>query len=166
MEGACPMKNANEQAWFVESDELKDMLLPEAAEVWLTSRAPYLAPKTFHEYELLINTLSRFFPSTKLKDIGADQIRAYQLERSTQCGPFAINHECSVLQQLLKRVGLWPLIQSQYEPLPLPKELVGRVLTPDERVRLFETAQSDPNLEAALLFAMISVNTSAGPKET
>jgi hypothetical protein len=24
------------------------------------------------------------------------------------CGPFAINHECSVLQQMLKRIERWP----------------------------------------------------------
>lgn len=150
---------------FVDTDNLKEMLFPDAAEVWLASRVPYISPKTFYEYELNINTLSRFFPSTKLKDIGADQIRAFQLERSSQCGPFSIKHECSVLQQMLKRVDLWQLVQSNYEPLPLPRESVGRVLTPEERTRLFEVAQRDPNLEAVLLFAMIAVNTTAGPKE-
>jgi len=151
---------------YVDSDGLKEMLFPQAAEVWIATKAPYISAKTFHEYSLNINTLSRFFSDAKLKDIGADQIRAFQLERSAQCGPFSINHECSVLQQMLKRVGLWAAIESKYEPLPLPKELVGRVLTTEERTRLFDVAQGDANLEAALLFAMISVNTSAGPKET
>jgi integrase len=52
-----------------------------------------------------------------------------------------------------------------YQPLPLPKEKVGRVLSDEERERLLRVAGSNPNWEAAYLFAMISVNTGAGPKE-
>ena len=154
-----------EQPWYVDSAELKDMPFPQAAEVWLATKTPYISTKTFHEYELNIRTLSNFFPSIKLKEIGADQIRAFQKYRGEQCGPFSVNHECSVLQQMLKRVGLWHFVSHHYEPLPLPKESVGRVLTAEERIKLFEAAQSDPNLEAALLFAMLAVNTSGGPKE-
>ena len=32
----------NEQAWYVDSSEVKEMLFPQAAEVWLATRAPYI----------------------------------------------------------------------------------------------------------------------------
>lgn len=137
-----------------------------AAQAWLTSRRAYLSPKTCHEYELNIKTLNRFFCDFRLNEISSDLIRAYQRARSAQCGPFAINHECSVLQQMLKRIGRWPEIAAEYQPLPLPKEKRGRVLRDEQRARLFRLAASNPNWQAAYLFALISVNTTAGPKET
>lgn len=138
----------------------------EAAEAWLETRVPYLAPKTIHEYRLNIKTLTRFFSETRLTQITSDQIRAYQRMRMAQCGAFAINHECGVLQQMLKRVGRWPVLADDYQPLPLPKEKRGRALRDEEKKRLFEAAASNENWEAAFLFSMISVNTTAGPKET
>ena len=80
-----------------------------------------------------------------------------------KCGAFAINHECGVLCQIRKRIGI-PL--DDYQPLPLPKAERGKVLSEEQRARLLRIARSNPNWEAAYLFASISVNTSAGPKET
>ena len=157
---------AQSQPWYIDSAELKQMLFPEAAEVWLATRTLYISTKTFHEYELNIRTLSKFFGETKLAEIDADKIRAYQRTRSQQqCGPSGINHECSVLQQMLKRVGLWEEIRPHYEPMPLPKETKGRALSDEEKVKLFEAAQTSTNWQSAFLFAMLSINTSAGPKE-
>lgn len=139
---------------------------PRAALSWLESRRPYIALKTFHEYEMNIATLGKFFGEMRLQEITADQIRAYQRMRLTQCGPFAINHECSVLQQMLKRIGRWTEISSEYQALPLPKQKRGRALRDEQKDNLFRIASTNPNWEAAYLFAMISVNTTAGPKET
>jgi hypothetical protein len=38
----------NENPWYIETAELADMLFPEAGELWLASRTPYISPKTFH----------------------------------------------------------------------------------------------------------------------
>jgi integrase len=160
-----PPVSSSSQLWYINSAELKQMAFPRAAEVWLATRTPYISTKTFHEYELNVRTLSAFFAGAKLVDIGADQIRAYQHMRAETCGPSMINHECSVLQQMLKRVGLWEKIGPQYEPMPLPKEGPGRVLSPEERNSLFDVARTNSEWEAAFLFAMISINTTGGPKE-
>lgn len=82
--------------------------------------------------------------------------------RLATCGAAAINHECGLIRQIRKRMDM-PL--KDYQPLPLPKEGPGRVLSDDERQRLLRVAQSNPNWEAAYLFAVIAVNTTAGPKE-
>jgi integrase len=151
---------------FADASEIAEMLFQQAAEAWLETRKPFISLKTYHEYELNIKTISRFFGEMRPSEITADQIRAYQKMRLEHCGPYAINHECSVIQQILKRVGRWPAVGSDYCPLPLPKELRGRVLSDAEKRRLFDLAHSNPNWQAAYLFAQISINTSAGPKET
>ena len=138
----------------------------EAATAWLETRRPYISPKTFHEYELNIKTLTATFGAFRLTEISADQIRAYQRIRMGQCGPFAINHECSVLQQMLKRIGRWPEIAPDYQPLPLPKEKRGKVLRDEQKAILLRIASENPDWAAAYYFAMIAVNTTAGPKET
>ena len=145
---------------------LGKMLFPNAANSWLQTRKCYISKRTFEEYKFNIKTLSKVFGEMRLGEITADQIRDYQQMRLGQCGPFAINHECGVLQQVLKRAGLWFSIGPYYQPLPLPKEQRGRVLSEAERKRLFLVAQSNPGWEAVYLFALISVNTTAGPKET
>jgi integrase len=152
--------------WYIETAELAEMLFPEAGELWLASRTPYISPKTFHEYELNVRTLGRAFGETKLREITADQIRAYQAMRTSQkCGPSGVNHECSVLQQMLKRIGKWQEIEPQFQALRLPDDGPGRVLSPEERTRLFQMSARKENWEGAFLFAVLSINTSAGPKE-
>jgi integrase len=156
----------NENPWYIQTAELAEMLFPEAGEVWLASRTPYISQKTFHEYELNLRTLGRAFGETRLREITADQIRAYQAMRTSQkCGPSGINHECSVLQQMLKRIGKWQEIEPQFQALRLPDNGPGRVLSPEERTRLFQVSARKENWEGAFLFAVMSINTSAGPKE-
>ncbi len=156
----------SEKPWYIEAVELAEMPFSQAAVAWLATRMAHISGKTFHEYKLNIRTLSAFFGETKPADITADQIREYQATRSARCGPSGVNHECSVLQQLLKRIGRWDNIAPNYEQLPLSKKKRGRALSPEEKERLFGTAATNPNWEAAFLFALISVNTTAGPKET
>lgn len=137
----------------------------EAAEAWLESRKPFLSPKSHHEYTLNIKTLAKYFGELKLPEITSDEIRAYQRMRMQTVGASTINHECSVIQQMLKRIGRWPEVGLDYQPLPLPKEKRGRALSDEEFDRLFRAAQSSPNWYTTFLFAVISVNTTAGPKE-
>jgi integrase len=145
---------------------LEQMTFPLAAQAWLETRAGRISGKTFHEYELNIRTLSKFFGQTKLGEITAELIYDYQLSRREQCGPPSINHECSLLQQMLKRIGRWEGIAPRYEALPLSKKQRGQAMTTEEKERLFRVSATNPNWEAAFLFATISVNTTAGPKET
>jgi len=141
---------------------IASLLFRDAADAWLDSRRPFISKKTAHEYALNIKTLSAFFGEMRLQEITADQVRAYQKMRMTQCGPFSINHECCVLSQMRKRIGQ-PL--EDYQPLPLPKEKRGRALRDEEKQKLFKVAASDPNWLACCCFARISANTTAGPKE-
>lgn len=151
------------QAFVLSIAALTQLPFVEACEAWLDSRRPYISQKTQYEYALNIKTLGAFFGEIRLQEIDSDLIRAYQRMRQQKCGAFAINHECGVLLQIRKRIGM-PI--QDYQPLPLPKAERGRALSHEERERLLRIAKSNPNWEAAYLFAVISINTSAGPKET
>jgi integrase len=145
--------------------DLAKMPFQKAAEGWLETRRPFLSPRTVKDYEEYIRTLTKFFSEVKLPDITPDLIRAYQRMRRATAGGHKINQECGCLAQMLKRIGRWRDISDDYQPLPVPKESPGRALSEQEYERLFRNAASKPEWEMAYLFAVISVNTSAGPKE-
>jgi hypothetical protein len=72
----------NDRLWYVDAADLAEMPFRQAADAWLASRTPYISTKTFHEYELNINTLAKFFGEMTPKQISADQIRMYQRMRA------------------------------------------------------------------------------------
>ncbi len=137
----------------------------EAASVWLETRRPYISPSTYTSYEERLRALSAFFSETRLPEITADQIRAYQKARMVRAGASCINHECSLLQQMLKRIGRWAEISADYQPLPLPKESPHRALTVQEEERLYRAGMSNANWAVAYCGFVLSVNTSCGPGE-
>src|SRR5581483_7148572 len=136
-----------------------------AAAAWLETRRPYLAPATIRDYEIYIRTLSRYFGELMLNEITADQIRAYQRMRMAHAGASIINHECSLIQQMRKRLGTWHLIETDYQPLPLPRESPGRCISEIEEAKFFAAAFSNPNWCVAAWISLLSINTSAGPGE-
>lgn len=152
---------------LVKSAALKTMGFRQACEAWLESRlGEGLADKTIHEYRLIINTLAKTFGMFTFMEIDADLIRKFQKQRQSDgVGPSGVNHECSVLQQILKRIGRWTDIAPDYHPIKLPKWKPGRIIDEIQRERLMRISQTDLNWEAAYYFAQISVETTAGPKE-
>jgi integrase len=145
---------------------LAKMPLSEAGMVWLDSRRPFLGSRTQHDYELNIGTLVKFFGNIPLEDLAnPDLIRAFQIERNKTAGPSAINHECSVLQQMLKRIRKWNEVAPFYSPIPKSHESPGRAMTPDEERRLFSIGTLNPQWTVAYWLAILSANTAAGPGE-
>jgi integrase len=137
----------------------------DAGMAWLESRKPYISERTVEDYRNYIKTLSVFFGNRRLTEIDADDIREYQRKRMETAGASAINHECSALQQMLKRVGRWKEIADDYQPLPLPKESPHRALTPLEESRLYTVGAQNPQWDVAFCAFVISSNTTAGPGE-
>lgn len=149
----------------VKTHDLAKMLFGAAAHAWLESRSPFLSPRTTTDYHMYIQTLQNFFGEITLGEIDADTLRAYQRMRTARAGGRKINQEIGVIQQLLKRIGRWQEVGCDYQRLPEPKQSPGRALSDQEYDRLFRVARSRPEWEMAYLFAAISVNTTAGPKE-
>src|SRR5262249_45420953 len=97
--------------------------------------------------------LKEFFKDTKLRQITAAQLAAYQNAR-TEAGraPQTINGELSVLRQVLKRAKLWYRFEDEYTTLRNRKPPVGQALTGDEQQRLFDVART----KAAWLYAYVA----------
>lgn len=136
-----------------------------AAHAWLATRQYHLASSTRGDYEKHIRMLATFFGHFRLPEITADHLHAYQQKRCAAAGASIINREISVLQQILKRVGRWDQVGVSYDPLPLPRETAGRAITVDEEAAFFRFAFSDPAWQVAAWVSVISINTTAGPKE-
>lgn len=137
----------------------------QAGEAWLETRKPYISARTFQGYQEHLKVLTQFFREIRLMEIGPDEIRAYQRMRTIRAGASCINKECSVLQQMLKRIGRWVEIEVQYQPLALPKESPHRALTQQEEDRLYRLGTANPNWEVAYCAFVIAINTSAGGGE-
>lgn len=137
----------------------------EACKLWLETRRVYLSKSSIRDYEIYIRTLDRHFGPLRLNEITADDIRAYQRMRMARAGASAINHETSVLQQILKRIGRWPDIAANFQPLPLPKESPGKCLSEEEESRFFRLGLSNRSWCVAAWASLLSVNTTAGPGE-
>lgn len=146
---------------------LDGLPFPQAAKVWLESRTNFISSSTHRDYTIHIRTLGKFFSESSLRQISGDQIRAYQLARLTDVTWSSINKETSVLQQMLKRIGRWPEIEHDFQPLPPPKnnDEVGRCITDQEESRFFGAALSRRDWSIAAWASLLSVNTTAGPGE-
>jgi integrase len=142
------------------------MPLQEAIGIWVESRRPFIAPRTYFDYkDVSRKPLVKFFGTTALNEITAGKIRQYQMWRLQICGGQSINHECSLLQQMLKRVGLWARIADHYQPIPLPKVGPGIALNEQQEAAWFAAAAIKQEWRVAYLASLLSVNTSAGPGE-
>jgi integrase len=80
----------------------------------------------------------------KLRDIDIKFVRLYQQRRIAEgVGPRTVNMEGQLLRSILKHHEQWKL-DGKYQSLPEPTSEAGRSLTPEEEVRLIDTARSRP----------------------
>ena len=56
---------------------------------------------------------------------------------------------------------LWSRLAGDYKPLPEPTG-IGRALTPEEELKLFETASSRAEWSVVFWISLVAVNTTAG----
>src|SRR6185312_9255534 len=95
--------------------------------------------------------------------------RAYQMERQEGRGVFhdrpagasAINHELNVLQQILRKAGLWEPIKDFYSPLKEPYWKPPKTFTVREEQIIFDTAASNSDVELFEIVSKITRNTTA-----
>jgi hypothetical protein len=145
------------------NDDLSTMTFRQACYSFLESRKPFLNPRTHRDYLYCTKWLAEFFGTKRLPEITAEHIRKYQRHRLQRCGPHMINHETSILQQMLKRIGSWEKIGLGFQPLSLPKTGPGRCISDDEERRLLRAGDSNPHWETVYMFALLSLNTTMGP---
>jgi integrase len=154
-------------------DALLHLKFSSAAINWLATRKPYLKEDTYALYAHHISQLTKFFGELTIQKIHLGHLREYQSARigntggmwKKPAGPSLINHELCVVQQILKRSGMWQKFGIHYEPLPLPAFQPNKVMTDMEEDRLFDIASRNPDFELAYLVAGITNNTTAAGSE-
>ena len=103
--------------------------------------------------------LRRFFGETHLRRITAEKIVRYQVERKAAgVSGRTINLEVGLVRRILKYHKQWARLADDVKMLPeRPKP--ARVLTPEEKARLLETAASKPEWQIAHCAAVLALNT-------
>ena len=149
----------------------------DAARFWLAEHRREISEPTYKNYQHMLVPLEEAFGDRPLNEIDWPLVEGYQIwrqkpwfdersQRTFRAGYSPINHECSMLAQILARAGLWAAIARFYKPLKRPKTRAGRALEPEEQARLFSVAWANPYWKVAYCASLITVNTTAGPAKS
>jgi integrase len=159
--------------------DLSVLSFREAAPLWMAIRKrKNLRSRTHDSNQDYLNALGKFFGKMRLDQITAGDVRGYQLARAAnavpcidghgdkhpwkrKAGNSLINHEISVLGQMLRRSKLWAAIKVNYTPLPIAKWSPREVLSEEEEEHLFTVAAKHADVELAYWVATVTNNTTA-----
>jgi integrase len=179
----CPACGAADVALRGVDLNLLQMSFPQASKYWLGLRrqSTQIKPRTIEATETYLNSLGKFFGSIRLCEITPGNLRAYQIARlsnrllieSKETKPWkkatkntTVNHELSVLQQILKHANIWGRLRPFYFPLKVPTwSPRPEILSIEAEAKLFKDAARDPRAALAYWIATITNNTSAAGME-
>src|SRR5207244_1696599 len=103
--------------------------------------------------------LRTFFGETRLKRITAEMISDYQIKRTGErISGRTANLEVGLLRRILKRGKQWARLADDVEMLP-QKSKPPRILSPEEKAKLIETAESKPIWLVAYCASVLALNT-------
>ena len=174
----CPACTAANAALQADRSKLAELPFTAAAQWWmlLRSQSPKLKPRTHETTQDYLDALQKFFTDIPLREITPGHVRGYQIARMHNvlrvggqelhpwkhaAGHSIINHEISVLGQMLTHCRLWQRIKPYYFPLSQPGWSPRQILTEEEEEKLWKVASEHPECELAYLVALITNNTTA-----
>jgi integrase len=136
------------------------MIFTVAADRWLESKRPSLAPKSLAiEQVNLRKHLVPAFGSLLLADITAEGIATYQKARLGEgARPQTINLEIGTLRAILRRHRLWALIQPDVRMLTVRSD-VGRALSLAEERRLLDACAAS---RSRVLLPVVTLGLATG----
>lgn len=155
-------------------DSLLNLPFSSAATKWLATRKPYLKERSFYMAGHHIEQLKKFFGAIVIDKMHIGHVRQYQIERMANtgqrwkrpAGASLIKHELCIVQQILKRAGVWKKrFSDDYEKIPMPSTKPKRVMSEEEKKRLFRVASNNPDWAMGYSVAMITYLTSAAGTE-
>jgi len=115
-----------------------------AVEAYSKTRRAQVSPRMVKFWQEQSVPLINHFGDLPLRKFTVEHLTDYQNARlDTGKAGKTINHEVSVLRQLLKHAKRWDRIAGEYKKVKDDKPFVGRALSEEEQQRLFETAQSN-----------------------
>lgn len=175
---SCPVCQSANVALQADNVNLAELRFPEAAKSWmlLRSQSPTLRKRTHETTQGYLDALGKFFGKLRLCDITPGHVRSYQFARQgnhlcvagqeihpwkREAGHSIINHEISVLGQMLIHCNLWQNIKPYYFPLSTPGWSPRDVLSEEEEEKLWKIASKHPEAALAYWAAVITNNTTA-----
>lgn len=183
----CPAcEETRKEAMGFDPDSLRSMSFELAGQKWIEVKRRYLKPRTAYLNSRHLVHLNKFFGEIVVDKIHLGHLRQYQERRAInackhgisegkgctetectqalwtkKCGPSIINHELSVVQQILKHAGVWERFGDLYQALRTPSWRPPKTMSDEEEIRLFTIASRNPDWALAYWVASISNNTTA-----
>ena len=107
-----------------------------------------------------LGPLVKHFGEKPLLRFRAEDVSGYQKVRlDAGISGRTVNMETGVLRRMLKRAKVWNAISEDVKALPEDRGAVAKVLPPDLKRKLFETAASRPEWLVAHCAAVLAVST-------
>ena len=128
--------------------------------VYLEEREPHVSERTMQFETERLGPLMKHFGEKPLLRFKAEDVSSFQKGRlDAGVSGRTVNMETGVLRRMLKRAKVWNAISEDVKALPEQQGAVAKVLPPDLKRKLFETAASRPEWLVAHCAAVLAVST-------
>jgi integrase len=135
--------------------------LEQALAEFVKGRVGRVAERTSQVDRERSRPIVRHIGKVLVRKIDAGTILDYQNSRKAERGVSGctINMEVFLIRQVLKRAKRWAVIADDVHSMPENRDVVGRVMTLEDKLNLFRAASSKPSWLVAYCAAVISVST-------
>jgi len=128
--------------------------------VYLEEREPHVPERTMQFETERLGPLVKHFGEKPLLQFKAEDVSIYQITRlDAGVSGRTVNMETGVLRRMLKRAKVWNALSEDVKALPEQQGAVAKVLPPDLKRNLFESAASRPEWMVAHCAAVPAVST-------
>jgi integrase len=142
----------------------RSKLFAAAAEAWLLTKKPHLAPRSMVIERSNLKHLNLFLGNLPLYSITADELAAYQPHRQKQkASPKTINLELGTVRAVLRKNRMWGNIQPDVRMLKTNEE-IGRALCAEEDAALI-TACGESRSRSLLPAVSVALSTAMRASE-
>ncbi|MBZ5637084.1 MAG: site-specific integrase [Acidobacteriia bacterium] len=131
----------------------------DAVKIYLEERKPHVSARTVQFERERLKPLEAYFGEKSLARIKSEDISAYQRDRLKLVASRTINMEIGVLRRILKKAKVWTVVAEDVRMLPESQRPIARVLNPDQKRLLFQTAASRPEWLVSYCAAVLAVST-------
>ena len=128
-----------------------------AADAYLEERRLHTAEKTRFTDEQRCRAVRAFFGSLQLRRIKRETIVEYQIaRRKAGVSGRTVNMEVGLLRRVLKKHKQWARLADDVRMLP-ERPAAARVLSPEEKAHLLQTARTRPDWDIARCAAVLAL---------
>jgi len=138
------------------------LTIAEAGATYFDLRGAEVSPSTIRLEKSAFKQVQLLIGNLRLNTVSLSTLADYtQARKGVGIANRTINIEIGVLRKILKKHKLWHRLAEDYHRLPEAKD-IGRALSQEEEISLFEMASSRPEWEVVFWISLITANTTAG----